>query len=110
MENYISFAEYVWNVGYIRKNKMEAISATLKDRFNKIKTTKKKGAVYLWQDEAVTYAKKLGVKLEPAWFRVFKITPKSILQRAFTYCSDSNHPNKKMLFYKMVGSYRNEQK
>jgi hypothetical protein len=91
---------------------MERISGIeLQQRIAAIKNKSKvAGAKYPWQDMAAEYAEKLGVKPDGSWFRLFRVTPVGVLNRAYSYCSDRNATDPKLFFYKMVGVFRKEAK
>lgn len=86
---------------------MEGIKDILK---NKVVPKKSNGgAYYSWQDKAVRYAKDLGVgdvKKNKKWFRLFRITPPGILDKAYTFCKDLTMKNPESYFYWAVNKFR----
>lgn len=60
-----------------------------------------------WQDRAVRMSEQLGVELspkdKPSWFRMFRETPKSQLDKVYSYLADYEKPitpdHKLKLFY-----------
>jgi len=90
---------------------MEKISSFIKPIPQK--KSKFGGASYSWQDKAVRYAQGLGisnVSKNKNWFRMFRITPPGILDRAYTFCKDLNMKNPETYFYWTVNKFRKELK
>jgi hypothetical protein len=92
------------------RQEMETIGKLAKLRIKKATSTDGKGATYQWQDTAVRYAEKLGVKPDAEWFRVFKYTPYPVLSQAYSYCYDRKPNAMKYFFFKMVSVFRKESK
>ena len=60
-------------------------------------------SLYEWQERAVRFANKLGIKPTPSWFKVFRDKPEGLLVSALSKTIDAGARNPEKYFYKCLG-------
>jgi hypothetical protein len=84
---------------------MDTIGVALKDRLSKIKTPKKGGATYEWQDRACKIWNAMGLKGSPSkgFFKLVRDAVKNgregLIESTYSYISDANPRDPEKLFY-----------